>query len=166
MLRCDHPAHVPSQARRLFGETLSPIVSPWLKPLPHRPLDLASRSLLEQDDHRPFAASLSWRRWLQLHGVASLKVKRWVYLNYTHQHVQSALTGQDIALARLALVHDALSRSELVEPFGVAGRIPGDAAYWLIAMASPHPRPEVAAFITWVRGKAAMTRMALGDSAA
>ena len=35
--------------------------------------------------------------------------------------MQTALTGQGVALARLPLVHEQLQRGELVEPFGKAG---------------------------------------------
>jgi LysR family transcriptional regulator, glycine cleavage system transcriptional activator len=165
VLRYDFEANVPASSERLFGELLSPVASPWLQPLPATPADLAAQALLEEDDHRPSASSLSWRRWLQLHGQPQLEPRRWIYLNYTHQQVQGALAGQGIALARLAMVHDALTRGELVEPFGTAGRIPGVAAYWLILLPGARLRHELTAFADWVRAEARSTRAALGDIA-
>jgi LysR family glycine cleavage system transcriptional activator len=94
-----------------------------------------------------------------------LEPRRWIYLNYTHQQVQGSLAGQGIALARLALVHDALARGELVEPFGASGRMPAEAAYWLILLPSARLRPELTAFAAWVRAEAALTRAAIGDDA-
>ena len=168
-LRYDFEAHVPALAERMFGERLTPVASPWLMqqarsgqaPPLASPADLAGHALLEEDDVRPSAASLSWRRWLQVQGQAGLEPRRWIYLNYTHQQVQGALAGQGLALARLALVHDALSRGELIEPFGPAGRIDGPAAYWLLPLPGARLRPELRAFIAWARGEAALTRAAL-----
>jgi LysR family transcriptional regulator, glycine cleavage system transcriptional activator len=125
--------------------------------------DLIGHSLLEEDDHRPSAFALSWRRWLQVHGEPQLEPRRWIYLNYTHQQVQGALGGQGIALARMAMVHDLLARGELVEPFGSEGRMPGDAAYWLILLPQARLRPALQAFADWVRGEALRTRTAMAN---
>ena len=174
VLRYDYAAQVPPEAEPMFGEVLTPVASPWLlqqaasgqaPPLAH-PADLAAHALLEEDDRRPSAETLSWRHWLRLMGLAGLEPRRWIYLNYTHQQVQGALAGQGVALARMALVHDQIARGELVEPFGAAGRIAGPAAYWLIPLPGARLRPELRAFLAWVRGEAAITRAALGDAPA
>jgi LysR family glycine cleavage system transcriptional activator len=128
------------------------------------PADLAGHALLEEDDHRPSAPSLSWRRWLAHMGLPGLAPRRWIYLNYTHQQVQGALAGQGVALARLALVHDQLARGELVEPFGRAGRLPGLAAYWLLPLPGARLRPELQAFLAWARREADITRAAMADA--
>lgn len=172
VLRYDMPANTPAHAEPMFDEWLSPMTSPWLleqarsgasAPL-DSPADLAGHALLEEDDHRPSAFSLSWRRWLQMHGLPQLEPRRWIYLNYTHQQVQGAVAGQGIALARLPMVHELLERNELVEPFGRAGRIPGEARYWLILLPQARLRPALQAFADWVRDEARRTRAALGDA--
>lgn len=174
VLRYDYGAAVPAGAEPMFDELLSPVTSPWLvqqaasgqAPPLRTPADLAGHALLEEDDHRPSAATLSWRRWLREQGLPGLAPRRWIFLNYTHQQVQGALAGQGVALARLPMVHDLLARGELVEPFGAAGRLPGEAAYWMIPLPDARLRPELRAFIAWVRGEAAVTRNALGQPAA
>ncbi len=173
VLRYDFANNVPADAELMFGEVLTPVVSPWLlqqaasgqAPPLTSAADLAGHALLEEDDHRPSASTLSWRRWLMANGQPALEPRRWTYLNYTHQQVQGALAGQGVALARLALVHEQVARGELVEPFGPAGRLPGPAAYWLLPLPGARLRPELRAFIAWVRGKAAVTRMALAGPA-
>ena len=173
-LRYDYAANLPPGAEPLFDELLTPVASPWLlqqaasgqAPPLARAADLAGHALLEEDDHRPSAATLSWRRWLRHMDQPGLEPRRWIYLNYTHQQVQGALAGQGVALARMALVHDQIARGELVEPFGAAGRLPGPAAYWLIALPGARLRPELRAFIAWVQGEAAITRAALGPGPA
>lgn len=166
LLRYDYQHNLPGHAEPLFGEMLSPMTSPWLVEQSRNgraaPLacaaDLAGHALLEEDDHRPSAFSLSWRRWLQLQDQPQLEPRRWIYLNYTHQQVQGALAGQGIALARMPLVQELLERGELVEPFGPAGRMPGDAGYWLILLPQARLRPALQAFADWVRAEAARTR--------
>ncbi len=169
LLRYDFAANLPPGAEPLFDEILTPVVSPLLlqqaaagqaAPLAHA-ADLAGHALLEEDDHRPSSNTLSWRRWLREMDQGGLEPRRWIYLNYTHQQVQGALAGQGVALARLALVHDSIARGELVEPFGVAGRLVAPAAYWLIALPGARLRPELRAFIAWVRDEAARTRAEL-----
>ncbi len=169
-LRYDDPSAVPPNAEHMFGEVLTPAASPWLVqqassgqgPPLRNTADLAGHALLEEDDHHPSAANLSWLRWLALQGSTGLTPRRWIYLNYTHQQVQAALAGQGVALARMALVHDQIARGELVEPFGAAGRVAAPFSYWLIPLPGARLRPELRAFITWARGEAAATRAALG----
>ncbi len=167
VLRYDLATNLPAGAELMFGELLTPVASPWLlhqaAPLA-RPGDLAQHDLLEEDDPRPSGSWLSWQRWLRHMDLPGLEPRRWIYLNYTHQQVQGALAGQGVALARMAMVHDQLARGELVEPFGAAGRLPGPAAYWLLPLPGARLRPELRAFLAWVRGEAAITRAALGEA--
>lgn len=166
-------ARVPPGAVRLFGEVLTPVVGARLAetitrgdaPPLRRPTDLAEHTLIEMDDGSSNASSIGWPTWLGAHGLAPLQPRRWISVNYTHQQVQAALAGQGVALARLAMVHDALARGDLVEPFGTALRLWAEPCYWLIQLgaAAGTPRPEVQAFTHWVLAQAALTRAAIGD---
>lgn len=172
-LRYCPPELAPPGALRLFDETLTPVVSPWLSeqaargevPPLARPADLVAHALAEEDSTLPGAEFLSWRRWLQLNGEPSLQPRRWMYLNYTYQQVQAALAGQAVALARVALVAESLARGELVEPFGAAGRISSPYAYWLIGSRESAHRPQVRQFGQWVIEQAAATRQAIEEVA-
>ena len=161
-LRYDDRPSVTPDAEQLFEELLSPTVSPWYLQNPPAPLkraaDLAGHALAEEDDPRPSAEFLSWRRWLTEHGEHELQPRRWLYLNFTYQQVQAALTGQGVALARLPLVHEHLTRGELVEPFGKAGRLGSPFSYWMMLGPNAARRPEVQQFADWVREQAAITR--------
>lgn len=161
-LRYDDRPAVPPEAEQLFEETLSPTVSPWYAQHPpaplQRPADLAGHALAEEDDPRPSAEYLSWRRWLTAQGAPDVQPRRWLYFNFTYQQVQAALAGQGVALARLPLVHEQLQRGELVEPFGKAGRLGSPFSYWLLLGPNAARRPEVQQFADWVREQAALTR--------
>jgi len=171
-LRYCAPGQVPPGAVRLFGETLVPVASPWLveqaarglAPPLRQPSDLAQHSLAEEDDQRPTAQYLSWRRWLAEHGAPELQPRRWMYLNFTYQQIQAALSGQAVALARLALVYESLQRGELVEPFGPAGRMSSPSAYWLLLSRQGRSRPEVVQFAHWVEAQAAQSRRDIGET--
>ncbi len=171
-LRYCSPAQAPAGATRLFGEVLTPAVSrsyadrirsgdaPALSVV----ADLTRHTLAEEDDIKSSTEYLSWRRWLTCHGQPGLEPKRWLYLNFTYQQVQAALAGQGVALARIALVSDALERGELVEPFGSSGRIDSPYVYWLVAAPASQSRAEVTQFRDWVLEQAQLTRAALGEA--
>ena len=164
-LRYCHPDQAPPGSEPLFDEVLTPAASPALRdarggPL-QQPADLAHHTLLEEDDSRPSAEYLSWRHWLRLKAPEGLAPLGWIYLNFTYQQIQAALAGQGVALARRALVHESLQRGELVEPFGVAGRITSPFSYWLVRWPNRRVTPEYLAFERWVLEQAAATRSAI-----
>jgi LysR family glycine cleavage system transcriptional activator len=168
-LRYCAPERAPPDAEELFGETLTPVVSPWLAEQARNgqasPLgavtDLQGHSLIEEDDDRPSAQFLTWRHWLAQQGVPQLEPRRWMYLNFTYQQVQAALTGQGVALGRIALIAEQLERGELVEPFGLAGRIGSPSRYWMAVAEGSRQRTEVQEFREWISAQAAMTRAAI-----
>jgi LysR family glycine cleavage system transcriptional activator len=171
-LRYCSATQAPPGALRLFGETLTPVISRQLAeriqagqapPLVHA-ADLAQHTLAEEDDSRPSSEYLSWRHWLTRHGQPGLQPRRWLYLNFTYQQVQAALAGQGVALARVALVFEALQRGELIEPFGAAGRIASPYAYWRIVAPASRERPELTQFCNWIEQQAALTRLAIGEA--
>jgi LysR family transcriptional regulator, glycine cleavage system transcriptional activator len=171
-LRYTRPDAASPGAVRMFGETLTPVISRWLSeqvrggqaPPLAVAADLSQHTLAEEDDDKTSTQYLSWRRWLAQHGQPGLEPRRWLYLNFTYQQVQAALAGQGVALARVALVFEALQRGELVEPFGPAGRITSPYAYWLIVTPGSRARPEVKQFCAWVQQQAALTRAAIGEA--
>jgi len=162
---------VPPTAQRMFGEVLTPVISPWMArqaaagqvPPLAQAADLRLHTLAEEDDQRPSGLFLSWRRWLAERGQPDLQPRRWMYLNFTYQQVQAAVSGQAVALARLPLVADALQRGELAEPFGTEGRIGAPTVYWLMLSRQGRSRPEVMEFARWVLEQAAQTREAIGE---
>ncbi len=182
-LRYTTPENSPRGAIRLFGEQLTPVASPWL--LRETPIekveDLAKVTIIEAGDaYRTRVLEwLSWQRWIdefgekapaqatgsnsrRPRGQSKLTPKRWVYLNYAHQIVQAALTGQGIALARLPLVAESLANGDLVEPLPHT-RVDSPLAYWMIPTQRSLQRPEVKAFCEWMQVQAGLTREAIGD---
>lgn len=116
-------------------------------------------TLLKRSAHLEW---LSWRRWLDIHGVDKLQPERWLYFNYAHQIAQAALSGQGLALSRMPLIADALAAGDLLEVLP-QHRIDTPLAYWLMVGPRSAQRPEVKAFCTWLAAQAEITRAAIGD---
>jgi len=165
---------MPPAARRLFGELVTPMASPWLLrsgPRLKTPADLLAHTLIEAADaYTPHLAWLTWRRWLDANGLAQSQPKRWLSFNYAYQMVQAAMSGQGVVLARPPLVAESLARGELVEVFAPDAypnaRLVSPMAYWV--MVSPHSaqRAEVKAFADWLAAQAVATRAVTGEGAA
>ncbi len=165
-LRYGPMASMPPKAIRLFGEQLTPVVSPWLLKSGgalKKPADLVNYALIEAGDaHQTHLEWLTWRRWFDEHGQAKLQPKRWLYFNYAYQMVQAALTGQGVVLARLPMVAEALSNGDLVEPLPNL-RMDSPMAYWLIVGPRSDHRPEIKAFCEWLMAQSKATRVAIGE---
>jgi LysR family glycine cleavage system transcriptional activator len=165
-LRYAPASSMPPGAIRLFGEQITPVISPWLLksgPKLKKPDDLAQFTLIEAGDaHHTHLEWLTWRRWLEVHASPKLEAKRWLYFNYAYQMVQATLTGQGVVLARLPLIAESLASGDLVEPLPQM-RMESPMSYWLIIGPRNVARPEVLAFCDWLKSQAALTREAIGD---
>jgi LysR family transcriptional regulator, glycine cleavage system transcriptional activator len=165
-LRYGPMGSMPAQAIRLFGEQLTPVVSPWLLKggaVLAKPADVAQFTLIEAGDaHQTHLEWLTWRRWFDEHGLSKLQPKRWLYFNYAYQMVQAALTGQGVVLARLPLVAESLANGDLVEPLPNL-RMDSPMAYWLIIGPRTPQRPEVRAFCEWLMTQSRITRQVIGE---
>jgi len=165
-LRYGPMATMPPNAIRLFGEQLTPVVSPWLLKAGQalaKPADVAQFALIEAGDaHQTHLEWLTWRRWFDEHGLAKLQPKRWLYFNYAYQMVQAALTGQGLVLARLPLVAESLANGDLVEPLPRL-RMESPMAYWMIVGPRSAQRPEIRAFCDWLLAQSRITRQTIGE---
>ena len=165
-LRYGPRENMPSGALRLFGETLTPLASPWLlkSSAPIRePADLSAFTLIEAGDaHRTHLEWLTWRRWFESHGVKRAQPRRWLYFNYAYQMVQAALTGQGLVLARSSLIAESLANGDLVEVLP-RHRMDSPMAYWLLVGPRNALRPEIKAFCEWLQDQARITRETIGE---
>lgn len=165
-LRYAPPENMPGEAIRLFGETLTPVASPWLiksNPPIQSPADIARFTLIEAGDaHRTHLEWLTWRRWFEVHGQSRAQPKRWLYFNYAYQMVQAALTGQGVVLARSSLIAESLANGDLVEVLP-QHRLDSPMAYWLLIGPRSALRPEIKAFCDWLREQSATTRQTIGE---
>ena len=165
-LRYAPAERMPAPAQRRFGESVTPMASPWLLrsgPPLKRPEDLLRHTLIEAGDaYTPHLQWLTWRRWLDANGLKDAQPKRWLSFNYAYQMVQAALSGQGVVLARPPLVAENLARGDLVEVFAAGAypqaRLISPMAYWVLVSPHSRQRAEVRAFADWLLTQAQSTR--------
>jgi LysR family transcriptional regulator, glycine cleavage system transcriptional activator len=150
----------PVGSAKLFGEEVLPVCSPALLAIPERPLaepaDLRHHVLLhfqEADEHWPSGA---WSVWLEMMKVHGLRPAGSLQFNQYDQLLNAALEGQGVALAVGALVQRHLQQGRLVALFGKRFATPR--GYFLVTARHAAQRPDVQAFVAWMRATAARER--------
>ncbi len=145
-----------SDAVLLFGERLTPVASPVLVergPPLARAADLARHVLLHLDDPGGNTPWLNWSAWLAANGAPDMKPAGSIRFSLYDQLIQAALAGEGVALGRLPLIAGLLTRGALVAPFGK--RYDSPRGYYAIAAPHAAARPDVVAFLGWLRAEAA-----------
>ena len=142
-------------AIRLFGERVFPVCSPkLLKKLPlSEPADLKNHCLLQYSDPEGRHPWLNWKTWLEVAGIADLRPASTLSFSGYDQIIPAAVAGHGVALGRSPLLKDLIAAKELVAPF----KSSADPArsYFAIVSKTANERPEVAAFVSWLKAEAA-----------
>jgi DNA-binding transcriptional LysR family regulator len=142
-------------AVRLFGEKVFPVCSPKLlkrKPL-EKPQDLRNHVLLQYDDPEGRHPWLHWKTWLEVERIADLKPAATLSFSGYEQIIPAAIAGHGVALGRSPLVKDLMRSGELVAPFKSSAD--PARAYFAIVSKNAAGRPEVTAFVEWLKAEAA-----------
>jgi len=142
-------------AVRLFGEKVFPVCSPRLlkKKTLEKPQDLKNHVLLQYDDPDGRHPWLHWKTWLEVERIADLKPAGTLSFSGYEQIIPAAVAGHGVALGRSPLVRDLMRLGELVAPF--KSQADPARAYFAIMSKNAAGRPEVAAFVEWLRAEAA-----------
>ena len=96
---------------------------------------------------------LSWPRWLETHGIEDLTPAGSVAYDQYDQVIQAALLGQGIALGRGSLVEQYIRDRRLVPLFG--GLQDVARGFHAVFAQGARERPEVRAFVDWLRAELA-----------
>jgi len=146
----------PAGALRLFGERMMPVASPKLLRGEGTPLarstDLARHVLLHLDDPEGRMPWLDWNSWLASNGAPGLKPAGSLRFTLYDQVIQAAVGGQGVALGRIPILAEHLRDGRLVAPF--AQRYDSARGYFAIVAPRAGERPDVAAFVGWLRDEA------------
>jgi LysR family transcriptional regulator, glycine cleavage system transcriptional activator len=141
---------------RLFGERVFPVCSPKLMNDPKRPMlepaDLRHQVLLQYDDPDGRHPWLHWKTWLEVERLTDLRPAGSLTFSGYEQIIPAAIAGHGVALGRSPLVREALAAGELVAPF----KRSADPArgYFAVVSKNSASRPEVAAFVAWLKEEA------------
>ena len=143
-------------AVKLFGERVFPVCSPKLLADARHPLtepgDLRHYVLLHYDDPDGRHPWLNWRTWLEIERLTDLKPAGSLVFSGYEQIIPAAIAGHGVALGRSPLVQEVIKSGELVAPFKRSAEIAR--AYFAIVAPNAGGRPEVSAFVDWLRAEA------------
>ena len=139
----------------LFEEVLMPVCSPALTsgPQPLRePADLAKQTLLAVEAPPGMAPTADWEPWLQVMGLADLKMKNSVRFTHYSDAIAAAVAGQGVAIGRLPLLAELLADKRLVAPFG--GGAASQRGYYVMLSPRGAENPDARDFARWLRAEA------------
>jgi LysR family glycine cleavage system transcriptional activator len=115
--------------------------------------DLRQATLIEFE-MSPWPTSwLKWDSWLRTFGAEAIDSGRHIRFNDYTVALQAAIAGQGIVLGSRPIVQDALDAGLLVAPFAESVKI--HEGYEVATTEEALARPEVAAFVAWIRAAAA-----------
>ncbi len=138
---------------RFLTESIFPVCSPRLvtvtSPL-RTPEDLRHHTLLHD------VMITDWQAWLEAAGVSGLDAERGPGFNHSHLATQAAISGAGVALARSALVVDAVRDGQLIKPFSLS--IPSRYSYFVVCSRGGTRDPVVAGFRDWLIGEGAKSQ--------
>lgn len=138
---------------RFLTESIFPVCSPRLvtATAPLRvPEDLRHHTLLHD------VMVTDWQAWLEAAGVSGIDAERGPGFNHSHLVTQAAISGAGVALARSALVVDALRTGQLIKPFSLG--IPSRYSYFVVCSRGGARDPVVAGFRDWLIGEGATSQ--------
>ena len=141
------------EAVRFLTEAIFPVCSPQIvtvtSPL-RTPEDLRHHTLLHD------VMVTDWRGWLEAAGVTGIDAERGPGFNHSHLVTQAAISGAGVALARSALVVDAVRKGQLIKPFSLS--IPSRYSYFVVCSRGAARDPVVAGFRDWLIGEGATSQ--------
>lgn len=140
----------------LFEESVQPVCAPALvtaRPHPlKKPADLVHHTLLASEMPQGMALTADWEPWIQVMGLAELRMKNTVRFTQYTDVVAAAVAGQGVAIGRLPLLAELLRSKRLVAPFGAGAA--SQRGYYVAASEQGASNPDAQDFIRWLRAEA------------
>ena len=142
------------RAVMLFNDDVFPVCSPGYLAAHGSPdcvADLARHSLIVSGSPDP--SWIGWDRWLGAfgHGAAPRNVA--LSCSFYTDAIHAAMRGEGIALGWHRLVHDLLAQNRLVRVSAESVRT--REAYFVVLRNGQKVKPQVEAFLRWIRGERA-----------
>jgi LysR family glycine cleavage system transcriptional activator len=136
-------------AHKLLDVRPVPLCTPKIADQLTRPADLAQQTLIQVS-----ARAGTWASWLAAVGCAGLTPRRVLSFDTIPAALEAAAQGRGVAMGLDPLVWESPVARHLVRPF--RHRVAGDASYYLVYRREERVRPEIAAFVAWLRAEMAL----------
>ena len=140
------------EGQPLFEEVVVPVCAPGLARSLRQPCDLADHTLLAVEMPQGMAPTADWEPWIQLMGLAALRMKNSVRFTQYADAIAAAVAGQGVAIGRLPLLAELLRDGRLVAPFG--GGATSQRGYYVILSPRGAKNPDARDFARWLRVEA------------
>lgn len=137
----------------LFEESVMPLCAPQVAKLLRTPDDLAGQTLLTLEmGHHGDAPTVDWEPWLEVMGLADVRMKNTVRFTHYTEAVAAAVAGQGVVIGRLPLLRDLMANGSLVAPFGTGAA--SRRAYFIESSRRAAYNADAQDFIRWLRAEA------------
>lgn len=150
----DPPPDPALDMEKLISLSLVPVCSPKLiessGPL-DTPERLSHAPLIHDDTYLPRVRVPTWTDWFAAAGLAHVEIARGLSFNSAEHALDAASEGAGVLLVTNILTYDLVCSGRLVIPVPLA--LPSGRAYHLVRPRRPRERPQVRAFIDWVKGE-------------
>ena len=142
------------EVEKLMGDSYYPVASPAYRDgdRPKSPKDLKNQRLLLSDE--------LWSPWFQAAGVALPEPSGGVRFQDMSFVIRAALDGEGIGLVRHVVAEKEVAQGSLLRLFDVAVR--SDSHYYLVHPPGAQQKPQVAAFLGWLRQEIARFKLQCG----
>ena len=137
---------------RILSDWLTPVMTPEMAAAHPTPEALTRAPLLVDRSLDFVSPPCDWPAWFRANGIGGAPAPHGAQFNQADHAIDAALTGAGALLARSSLVEKALREGRLVAPFEVA--LTTDAHFRFLCPQGSETRPQVAAFLDWVRAEA------------
>jgi len=161
----DPPPDPVLDTEKLISLTLVPVCSPKLiessGPL-DKPELLAHAPLIHDDTLLPHARGPTWSDWFAAAGLPHVEIARGLSFNSAEHALDAASEGAGVLLVTNILAYDLVRSGRLVIP--VPLMLPSGRAYHLVRPKRARERPQVRAFVDWLKGEFAALDWTMFDA--
>ena len=136
----------------LFEESVMPLCAPAVAAALRTPLDLAGQTLLTVDmPNHGDAPTADWVPWLQVMGLAELRMKNTMRFTQYADAVAAAVAGQGVVIGRMPLLRELLQDGRLVAPFGAGAA--SQRAYFVETARRAAGNRDAQDFVRWLHSE-------------
>jgi LysR family transcriptional regulator, glycine cleavage system transcriptional activator len=162
----DDPPPDPALDReKLVSLSLVPVCSPKLMESlgPLNSAELLARAPLIHDDTLLMRAPVpTWTDWFAAAGLDHVEIARGLSFNSADHALDAASEGAGVLLVQNILAYDLLRSGRLIIPVAFALR--SGRAYYLVRPKRPRERPQVRAFVDWLKAEFAALDWTIFDA--
>ncbi len=98
------------------------------------------------------ALTVDWAPWIQVMGLAELRMKNSLRFTHYADAIAAAVAGQGVAIGRLPLLAELIRDQRLVAPFG--GGAATRRGYYVLLSPRGANNPDAQDFARWLRAEA------------